>query len=217
MEQCLTENSQLLMALPDYIFSYGAVTTLRQIGKQYNSLIAALGIRVLPSFLEDWSTTPLLECAFKHLHPSWQHAKLSKSTNSAISGVSWQHVTPQLIAVRHRLPPILLANLIPADLKYFQTNSFDAWDHRWPSHDNNWHRQITVTNSDAAYFLELTHRMFNNCATAGTDPIDVFKNTHKRLPHHYVNATKTIFLNLGSGQKEMGQPHVSGLPHKDKV
>ena len=76
-----------------------------------------------------------------YAHKSWTDSELGAIPGRTFhGGISWQRLSEDLIGVRHRLPAPFYVNFIPDDLEFFTknhhhpfTNTFNLWDHFWPS------------------------------------------------------------------------------------
>lgn len=165
--ECLHTNYPFLMAPPDTVFSNGAIPSLIQAGANRRTVVGMVHVRVNPSFLEPplpfMTGAQLVSRAWKHLHASWQWAKVSKAPNSFVGGVSWKFISEHLIAVQHRLPTPYLVNISPSDIEYFSHEQFSAWDHEWPTKLVNEQRWRYIASSDAAFAVEITDE-HSNCA-----------------------------------------------------
>lgn len=181
-ETCIKEKSSMLMALPDFVFGDGSIRAFMQWGYGDNC-VCTPHVRVLPSLLNEVSSTPLgnadlVTLAWKHLHRSWVDSEVGPfQLGSYIGGVSWRHMPDNIIAVQHRLPSIALANFTPEDIVYFnkwhgiQGPAFGRYDWEWPSECLiPEQRQRTIASSDIAFWVECTLADENVPTRQSSDP-----------------------------------------------
>ncbi len=166
---CLMDNQGLLMATPDYIYGDGTIEALKLFGKDEGSCVAFAHMRVLPRVLDEMEG-PLdngaltISGAF-YAHKSWIDSELGAVPGRTFhGGISWQRLSGDLIAVRHRLPAPFYVNFIPDDLEFFTknhhhpfTNTFNLWDHFWPSELIKSKRFRYLGSSDLAAMIEVTN------------------------------------------------------------
>ena len=172
IKTCLDNGAQFLLAPPDTVFSEGAVSGLRLMGKGAGTVVAVPHPRVLMGLLEDLKkpldSAHMVDAAFKkHLHQSWANAEIGHAQqNSLVGGVSWQKLSnekyePLTIAVQHRSPhTVHLINFLPEDYAYFINQpSFGSYDHGWPGERHiRQERWRSVGSSDAAFIVEITEK-----------------------------------------------------------
>lgn len=204
VENALRLKEQLLVALPDFVYSEGTVERLVENAKAPGSCVTFAHARVNPGILGEDFDVPkegcdLVDLLFKYPHNSFIQGELGPDiTNSYSGGISWRRLSKEynLLGVQHRLPSPFLINPLEGDLVYFKGERFDAWDHRWPS---TWYgRQRYLGSSDAGFMLELTQKENNNPAL---NPIN--KNEpdefHKTLSHNIINRE---FVSIWRGNKK---------------
>ncbi len=165
IEKCISTDSKLLMAPPDTIFGDGTVANLLKIGREKGACVVVPHPRVLPPFLDEFSTMmpnvsnpELVTLSWKYLHKAWTDAEVGHEfRNSFVSGVSWQEIGPKLYSVIHWLPTVYLADFLPVDLEFFKNSiNFGVFDHVWPSILVEQGRQRFAASSDACFIVELT-------------------------------------------------------------
>lgn len=173
MNVCIKENSKLLMAPPDTVFSQGSIHALRVAGRQKSTCVAVPHARVNPSVFGQIKETPLsgaelVSLAMKHGHKAWLEAEMGHpKQNSYVGGVAWQRIGEKIISVQHRLPTVYLCEFIPSDLEYFSRAhdglppTFGVWDHVWPTKLIGEGRQRMIGSSDAVCILEVTKNDLN--------------------------------------------------------
>jgi hypothetical protein len=163
IKKCLANSASLLLFPPDTIFGDGTIKTLIELG-QWSSSVAVPHMRVDENILEEVSydvsetNASLVFKALHHAHKSWTEAELgNKATNTPIGGIAWQRICENMVAVKHHLPTIYLANFTAGDLAFFhRVPDFTAWDHSWSGKLVKENRYRVVGSSDAAFMCELT-------------------------------------------------------------
>lgn len=192
IEECLKNDTKLLLAPPDTIFGDGSLDNLLKLGREVGTCVAVPHPRVHPSILESMafystlSNPELVSLAWQHLHRAWSDAEIGHPRqNSFVGGVAWQQLRPQLYSVKHVLPTVYLASFTKEDLDYFKIQlSFGAFDHTWPGHILIPRgRQRTVGASDAAFILEITEPE-KNIPPIWEGPTDGFWKEHE---HNKIN------------------------------
>lgn len=191
VEECLKNQSRLVMAPPDTIFGNGTITGLMEAGREKTSCVVVPHPRVLPTFLSlndimyRANNAQLVGEAWKHLHRSWSDAEEGhEMQNSFVGGVVWKEITNGLIEVRHRLPTIYLADFTKEDLEVFKAMpSFGSYDHEFPSRLINQGRQRFVTSSDACFIVEITDGA-KNVPPIWQGPVTEFWRKHPHNEHN---------------------------------
>lgn len=187
---CLDANEALLIAMPDYVFFEGTIETLRRFEGQPGVCVGFAHPRVVPEFLDctgdEWESRD--ELWFEFRHHSFETSEYNSATQknaSFIGGISWTKLNETTLMVQHRLPSTVLANFLPEDLKYFQSQPFSAWDHTWPAEWKG-ERARFIGCSDAAFAVEITDPDSHLGAMEAFDPKEPDKY-QRDLEHHKRN------------------------------
>jgi len=77
--------------------------------------------------------------------------------NSFIGGVSWKHLDPKLMSVKHLLPTPYFCDFLYEDLMFFESSpGIGVIDHVWPSNLVRKQRMKFCGSSDACFIVEIT-------------------------------------------------------------
>ncbi len=174
VKKCIQENSQMLMATPDFIFGDGTIANMRQVGRQDGTCVSMAHPRVVPDILNQispdkpLSNPELVTLAMKNPHQAWKTSEFGHNpSGTEVGGILWRRISPTVITLQHRMPSPYLVSFIQSDLEFLSTDTpykvgaFGQWDHDWSVKIIGEERHRMVLSSDACFMAEVTSPELN--------------------------------------------------------
>lgn len=204
INHCLRDSAEhgdtMIVCPPDTIFSEGTLETFISLAIEPKLIISFPPVRVLPSFMDEFSGEPadsasLVSLAWKHLHSTWRDANIKlPRTNSFAGGVSWRKISDKLITVTHLLPTPFYIDPHPSDAEWFRQFGYPgAFDHIWPAKLVEEGRQRYIGSSDAAFAVEITEHDKNIPVLYPVDPANPTTYLGNQKHNHINRNTVCVF------------------------
>lgn len=173
IKMCLSENTPMLMATPDFIYGDGTIDTFKTIAADKGICASIAHMRAVPHMLGNYlriaPTNPeLIKFAKYHAHTSWINSEVGKKPGMLHKGgVRWWKLSNELSAVQHFMPSPFYYNFLKEDLEHLsewddgRPPGFGCIDHTWTSSLIKSGRLRFIGSSDAACMVEITEPHMN--------------------------------------------------------
>jgi hypothetical protein len=212
IRKCIAEDVPMLMATVDFIYGNGTLKAFDTVCNQPGTCASIAHIRATREILKDlkivgnifnspvWNDE-LVSAAWRWPHISWTGSEYGvKNCMSYRSGISWQSIERNVVAVQHVMPSPFYCRFLESDLEVLGASydgrppGFGSWDHKWAKHLIADGRLRYIGSSDAAVMVEVTDKDKN------VPPVDppglktMFFNadTHNRIHKQFISVLRGI-------------------------